>query len=84
MHRQLDTRTVAVLKCRRTSPSMLSYLSKALAHLKADNYAHMRHVRIKLRAAGRAKAKEAAEQQADPGIIAALMLHELNTVERAA
>ena len=28
--------------------SMLSYLTTALAHLKADDYAHMRHMRIKL------------------------------------
>ena len=28
--------------------SMLSYLSTALAHLQADDYAHMRHMRIKL------------------------------------
>ena len=28
--------------------SMLSYLATALAHLKADDYAHMRHMRVKL------------------------------------
>ena len=28
--------------------SMLAYLATALAHLKADDYAHMRHMRIKL------------------------------------
>ena len=28
--------------------SMLSYLATALAHLQADDYAHMRHMRIKL------------------------------------
>ena len=28
--------------------SMLTYLATALAHLKADDYAHMRHMRIKL------------------------------------
>ena len=31
--------------------SMLSYLATALAHLKANDYAHMRHMRIKLPAA---------------------------------
>ena len=34
--------------------SMLSYLATALAHLKANDYAHMRHMRIKLPPAGRA------------------------------
>ena len=28
--------------------SMLSYLATALAHLQADDYAHMRHMRVKL------------------------------------
>ena len=64
--------------------SMLSYLSTALAHLKADDYAHMRHMRIRLPAAKRAKAKQVEEQQIDPGIIAALVLHELRTVQQAA
>ena len=31
--------------------SMLTYLATALAHLQADDYAHMRHMRIKLPAA---------------------------------
>ena len=31
--------------------SMLSYLATALAHLKANDYAHMRHMRIKLQSA---------------------------------
>ena len=64
--------------------SMLSYLSTVLAHLKADDYAHMRHMRIKLPPAKRAKAKPGPEQNVDPGIVAALVLHELNAVRQAA
>ncbi|MDE2813127.1 MAG: transposase [Gemmatimonadota bacterium] len=62
--------------------SMLSYLATALAHLKANDYVHMRHMRIKLPPAGRARRRE--ERGVDPGIVAALVLHELNAVQQAA
>ena len=62
--------------------SMLAYLATALAHLQADDYAHMRHMRIKLPAAKKDDAKQVAEQQVDPGVVAALVLHELRTVQQ--
>lgn len=62
--------------------SMLSYLATALAHLQANDYAHMRHMRIKLPPAERSRCRE--ERGVDPGIVAALVLHELNAVQRAA
>ena len=64
--------------------SILSYLATALARLKADDYAHMRHMRIRLPDAKRRKAKREAERYVDPGIVAALVLHELNAVQQAA
>ena len=64
--------------------SMLSYLATALAHLKANDYAHMRHMRIKLPAVKSAKTNQAAGQPVAPGIVAALMLHELRTMQQAA
>ena len=64
--------------------SMLAYLATALAHLQANDYAHMRHMRIRLPAAKRVKARQVAERQVEPGIIAALLLHELHTVQQAA
>ena len=60
--------------------SMLSYLATALAHLKADDYAHMRHMRIKL---PKVREREPA-QDIDPALVAALLLHELNDLQPAA
>lgn len=62
--------------------STLTYLATALAHLLADDYAHMRHMRIKL-------PKEHVQQQQPalevaPNIVAALLLHQLNELEKAA
>ena len=79
-HRYLNISKVSL----HAAMSMLSYLATALAHLNADDYAHMRHMRIRLPAAKRAKAKQVEEQQIDPGIIAALVLHGLRTVQQAA
>ena len=56
----------------------------ALAHLKADDYAHMRHMRIRLPAAKATKEARGVEHNVDPGIMVALMLHQLNTMQRAA
>ena len=64
--------------------SMLSYLATALAHLEADDYAHMRHMRIWLPPAERNKANQTAEQNVEPAIVAALVLHQLNAVQQAA
>ena len=64
--------------------SMLSYLATALAHLKANDYTHMRHMRIKLPAAKRATEKMEPKQGIDPGIVTALVLHELNAAQKAA
>ena len=60
--------------------SLLIYLVKALAHLKADDCAHIRRMRIKLPAVKRTEP----EQRVALGIIAALVLHELHTVQQAA
>ena len=43
-HRYLDDAKIAL----HVAMSILSYLATALAHLKADDYAHMRHMRIRL------------------------------------
>ena len=64
--------------------SKLSYLATALAHLQADDYAHMRHMRIKLPPAKKPKQMREVEHQVDPGIMAALVLHQLNAVRYAA
>ena len=44
VHRYLNIYKVSL----HVAMSMLSYLTTALAHLQADDYAHMRHMRIKL------------------------------------
>ena len=62
--------------------SILSYLATALAHLKAGDYAHMRHMRIRLPPAKNAKVKRQSEQQVAPRIVAALVLHQLNAVQQ--
>ena len=50
--------------------SMLSYLATALAHLQADDYAHMRHMRIKLPKAQRREPEQPPERACrDPGCI---------------
>ena len=77
-HRYLNIGKVSL----HVAMSMLSYLATALAHLKADDYARMRHMRIRLPATKSAKTKT--EQKVDPGIVAALVLHELNAMQRAA
>ena len=64
--------------------SILTYLATALAHLKANDYAHLRHMRIRLPAATRTRAEQPSEPQVDPGIVTALMLHELNALPKAA
>ena len=77
-HRYLNGRKLSM----HVAMSALAYLATALAHLKADDYAHMRHMRIRLPSAKRAGRRE--EQSVDPGIVAALVLHELNAVQQAA
>ena len=62
--------------------SMLPNLAMALAYLKADDYAHMRHMRIKLPKVRERKPEPA--QDVDPGLVAALLLNELNESQRAA
>ena len=59
---------------------MLSYLATALAHLEADDYAHMRHMRIKL---PKVRERKLA-RDVDPALVAALLLGELNDLQRAA
>ena len=62
--------------------SMLTNLAMALAHLKADDYAHMRHMRIKLPKVRERKPEPA--QDVDPGLVAALLMHQFNDRQRAA
>lgn len=64
--------------------SILSYLATALAHLRADDYTHMRHMRVRLPSAKPTRTKRRAEERVDPGIVAALMMHELNAMPQAA
>ena len=64
--------------------SMLSYLSTVLAHLKANDYAHMRYMKIKLPSAKRPKANRVEVHSVDPNMVVAFVLHELATVQRAA
>ena len=48
--------------------SMLTYLATALAHLQADDYAHMRHMRIKLPRVRRVRTRKPPERACrDPG-----------------
>ena len=61
---------------------MLSYLATALAYLKAGDYAHMRHMRIRLPKARNRKPEPG--RVLDHGVIAALLLHEFNESRRAA
>lgn len=75
-HRYLNIYKVSL----HVAMSMLSYLATALAHLKADDYVHMRHMRIRLPQAG----KRLREKKPDPTIIAALLMHQFNELQRAA
>ena len=75
-HRYLNIEKVSL----HAMMSMLSYLGTALAHLKADDYAHMRHMRVKL-----PKVRERKPvQNIDPRLVTALLLHEINELQRAA
>ena len=77
-HRYLNIEKVSL----HAMMSMLSYLGTALAHLKADDFAHMRHMPIKLPKAR--ELKPAPVRDVDPGLVAALLLHELDALQRAA
>ena len=79
-HRYLNGQKVSL----HIALSTLAYLATALAHLQADDYAHMRHMRIKLSTAKKPKQKRGAEHQVDPGIVVALMLQQLNAAQQAA
>ena len=77
-HRYLNIYKVSL----HVAMSMVSYLATALAHLKADDYAHMRHMPIKLPKARERKPESVPD--VDPRLVAALLLHELNELQRAA
>jgi hypothetical protein len=79
-HRYLNIGKVSL----HVAMSMLSYLATALAYLKADDYAHMRHMRIKLPSAGKTRKQLDPERKVDPGVVAALMLHKLNAMQMVA
>ena len=60
--------------------SMLAYLATVLAHLKADDYVHMRHMRIRL-----PKMREhKREERLDRNFMAAWLLHEYTMMQHAA
>ena len=64
MHRYLNIYKVSL----HVLMSILSYLATALAHLQADDYAHMRHMRIKLPKARRREPEQLPERACrDPG-----------------
>ena len=64
MHRYLNIYKVSL----HVLMSILSYLATALAHLQADDYAHMRHMRIKLPKARRREPEQLRERACrDPG-----------------
>ena len=79
-HRYLNIGKVSL----HAAMSMLSYLVTALAHLKAYDYAHMRHMRIRLPAARKPEKERKPKPSIDRGIIAALLHHELKETRRAA
>lgn len=79
-HRYLNIQKVSL----HAAMATLTYLATALAHLKADDYARMRHMRIRLPDTQRGKPKQEAEQHIDPGIVAALVLYQFNAVQQAA
>ena len=79
-HRYLNIQKVAL----HIGMSTLAYLATALAHLQADDYAHMRHMRINLPPAKRIKEQRELQPRIDPTIIAALVLHEFNAMQQAA
>ena len=65
--------------------SMLSYLATAMAHLKADDYTHMRHMRhMRIRLPKVRERKPEPVRDVDPIFVAALLLHELSDLQRAA
>ena len=76
VHRYLNISKVSL----HVAMSMLAYLATALAHLQADDYAHMRHMRIRLPEARERKH----EKKPDAGIVASLLLHQLNGMRQAA
>ena len=75
-HRYLNIYKVSL----HVAMSMLSYLATSMAHLKADDYAHMRHMRIRL---PKVRERKPA-QDVDPALVAALLLRELSDLQRAA
>ncbi len=77
-HRYLNIQKVSL----HVAMATLTYLATALAHLKADDYVHMRHMRIRMPPAKGSKRRE--EQSVEPGVVAALVLHELNAAQQAA
>ena len=58
-HRYLDEAKVSL----HVAMSLLSYLTTALAHLKADDFAHMRHMRIRLSRRRRTRARDPSPAQ---------------------
>ena len=84
MHRHLDTRMVAILWCRCTWRCIRLPTWPQRAHLKADDYVHMRYMRIRSLHAQRGKERKETDHNVDPGIVAALVLHKLNAMKCAA
>lgn len=56
----------------------------ALVHLKADDYAYIRHMRIRSLSSKRSQEALGPEMNIDPGIVAILMLYQYKTMQQIA
>ena len=55
-----------------------------LAHLKANDYAHMRHMWLRLPPAKKTTENRVVHQSVDPGMVAASVLQELSDIQQKA
>lgn len=79
-HRYLNLEKVSL----HVAMSLISYLATSLARLKANDLARLRHMRVELPKAKKRTAKRPLEPRIDSGVVAALMMHELNAMPQAA
>ena len=75
-HRYFNIRKMSM----HATMSMLSYLATALAHLKADDYAHMRHMRIRLPR----DREEKPSKMPNRDMVAAWMMYQFSLVRQVA
>ena len=79
-HRYLNIQKVSL----HVAMSVLSYLATSLARLKAKDVARLRHMRVELPRAKEGRTRRPPEPQVDRGIVAALMMSQLNVMPQAA